>query len=63
MNEKEARLNALRQLLAQHDYIGIKIATGRATREEYAAEIAIMTKWAAEINELEMEIVKQNEDV
>lgn len=49
----EPRIAELKQLLAGYDYIGIKIATGRATREEYAEEISQMTEWANEINELE----------
>lgn len=40
------------------DYIGNKIATGRATREEYADEIARMTEYAAQINQLEAEIAE-----
>ena len=38
--------------LKEHDYIGTKIATGRATVEEYANEIAEMTKKAERINEI-----------
>ena len=45
LSEKEAWLSA-------HDYIGVKIATGRATAEEYAEEIALMTQYAARIEEL-----------
>ena len=39
--------------LKDHDYIGVKIATGRATVEEYANEIAEMTKKAERINEID----------
>ena len=39
--------------LRQHDYIGVKIATGRATIEEYANEIEEMKIKAARINEIE----------
>lgn len=39
--------------LSAHDYIGIKIATGRATVEEYATEIAEMTEKAERINEID----------
>ena len=49
----EPRIAELKKLLKSYDYIGVKIATGRATREEYAKEIAQMTEWANEINELE----------
>lgn len=39
--------------LKEHDYIGTKIATGRATVEEYATEIAEMTAKAERINEID----------
>ena len=50
---RQKRISELKQKLANYDYIGVKIATGRATKEEYAKEIAQMTEWANEINELE----------
>lgn len=39
--------------LKAHDYIGVKIATGRATVEEYATEIEEMTDKANRINEID----------
>ena len=39
--------------LKAHDYIGVKIATGRATIDDYATEIAEMTEKANRINEIE----------
>lgn len=39
--------------LSAHDYIGVKIATGRATVEEYTTEIEEMTDKANRINEIE----------
>lgn len=39
--------------LKDHDYIGTKIATGRATIEEYVTEIAEMTAKAERINEID----------
>lgn len=48
LNEK-AELEAW---LKAHDYIGVKIATGRATIEEYETEIAEMTEKANRINEI-----------
>ena len=39
--------------LKEHDYIGTKIATGRATVEEYAIEIEEMTEKAERINEID----------
>ena len=43
----------LESWLKAHDYIGIKIATGRATVKEYATEIAEMTEKAERINEID----------
>ena len=42
--------------LSAHDYIGVKIATGRATVEEYADEIALMTEKAERINEIDKQL-------
>lgn len=53
LREKNARIAELRAKLKELDYIGVKIATGRATREEYSQEIARMREYAAEINRLE----------
>ena len=39
--------------LKAHDYIGVKIATGRATIDDYADEIALMTEKANRINEID----------
>ena len=39
--------------LKGHDYIGTKIATKRASIEEYADEIAMMTAKAERINEID----------
>ena len=39
--------------LSAHDYIGVKIATGRATIDDYAVEIALMTEKAKRINEID----------
>ena len=59
--EKEKQLEAYQtelvekeQWLRDHDYIGVKIATGRATVDAYAAEIATMTEYAARVEELRM---------
>lgn len=58
--EEKAKLLAekeeLEQWLRDHDYIGTKIATGRATVEEYADEIAEMTVKANRINEIDEEL-------
>lgn len=50
---KQARINELKQLLADTDYVVIKIAEGAATPEEYADVIAQRQAWRAEIRELE----------
>lgn len=47
------RIAQLKAELAKLDYIGIKIATGRATKEQYAEKIATMTALANEIDFLE----------
>ena len=58
--EEELRRQALQMekaeleaWLSAHDYIGVKIATGRATVEEYATEIEGMTEKANRINEID----------
>ena len=50
----------LESWLKAHDYIGTKIATGRATVEEYASEIALMTEKANRINEIDGELSSLN---
>ena len=61
--EEELRRQELAEEKAQfeswlkaHDYIGTKIATGRATVEEYASEIAEMSEKASRINEIDREL-------
>ena len=58
--EEELRRQALQTEKAEleawlkaHDYIGVKIATGRATIDDYATEIAEMTEKAERINEID----------
>ena len=65
--EEELRRQALAEEKAQleswlkaHDYIGTKITTGRATIEEYASEIALMTEKANRINEIDSELSSMN---
>lgn len=60
LTEEELRRQALQTekadleaWLKAHDYIGVKIATGRATIEEYATEIEDMTEKAERINEID----------
>ena len=40
------------------DYIGVKIATGRATADEYSEEIALMTEYASRINEIDTRLAE-----
>ena len=49
---KAERIAKLERLLASKDYIGVKIATGCATVEDYAEEIAQCEEWRKEIREL-----------
>ena len=51
--ELSAEKAELEAWLSAHDYIGVKIATGRATIEEYATEIALMAEKAERINEID----------
>lgn len=48
----EREKSCLDYWLKDHDYIGVKIATGRATVEDYAEEIAEMKEKAQRINEI-----------
>ena len=54
--EIEAEIRGLEQLMKSHDYIGTKIAMGRATREEYAEQIAQSEEWAQRVDELRKEL-------
>lgn len=56
-----AEIRGLDELMKQHDYIGIKIAMGRATKDEYADEIAQSEDWAAKKNELEKQLIEFEE--
>ncbi len=53
--ERQARLNALRQALAGTDYKAAKYAEGWYTDEEYAPIKAQRQAWRDEINRLEAE--------
>lgn len=52
---KQARISELKQMLADTDYVVIKIAEGEATREEYESILEDRQKWRAEINELQID--------
>ena len=52
----EEQINALKRELEKYDYIGVKIAMGVATKEEYADEIAHTEELREQIRQLESEI-------
>lgn len=51
--DPQAEIQALKQELASYDYIGVKIAMGVATVEEYQEQIDYTEKLRAKIRELE----------
>lgn len=51
--DNSARIDELKQKLAETDYIACKIAEGSATVEEYAEQIKQRQLWRKQINELE----------
>lgn len=57
----EAEIRGLDQLMREKDYIGTKIAMGRATIEEYAEEIAESDRLAARKSELR-DMLKQMDE-
>ena len=58
----EAEIRAVDQIMKANDYIGTKIAMGRATKEEYAKEIAESEKLAERKNELEAMLENLNDE-
>lgn len=50
------KLEGLYLEIQSYDYIGVKIATGVATIEEYAEQIAQMEKLRTQIRELESKV-------
>lgn len=48
-----AEIRALKSLLADTDYVGIKVGEGSATHEEYADVLTNRQAWRDKINELE----------
>ena len=51
--DPQVEIQALKQELASYDYIGVKIAMGVATAEQYKEQIAYTEKLRAKIRELE----------
>ena len=58
LDKKRQELWEAEQWLRDHDYIGTKIATGRATIEDYAEEIAEMSVYAEKVDALKAEIAE-----
>lgn len=54
------KLDSLYLEIKSYDYIGIKIATGVATIEDYAEQIAHMEELRTQIRELEAKIEPNN---
>ena len=48
--------------LKEMDYIGTKIATGRATIEDYADKIALMSELAEQVSDLRAQIKALDEE-
>jgi hypothetical protein len=55
----EREIIGLKQMLAEYDYIGTKIATGVSTIDDYAEQIAQCEEWRARIRELEGELEEE----
>lgn len=51
--DPQAEIQALKQELATYDYIGVKIAMGVATIDDYKEQIAYTEELRAKIRELE----------
>ena len=56
-----AEIRALKSLLADTDYVGIKIGEGSAKHEEYAEVLAKRQAWRDRINELEAMLTEEGE--
>ena len=50
------QIQSIKDELAKYDYIGVKIAMGVATKEDYADEIAHTEELRKQIRQLESEI-------
>ena len=55
-NRLQAELYKINSRLHERDHIGINIATGRGTKEEYAIEIAEIQRFADRKNEILIEM-------
>lgn len=52
----KARINALKKELSEYDYIGVKIAQGVSTKEEYKNEIEYCEKLRQQIRKYESQL-------
>lgn len=57
------KIEDLKKELSTYDYIGVKIATGCATIEEYAEQIAYCESLRKQIRKLKGEITEETEGV
>lgn len=53
IEQYQAEIRALKQLLYNTDYIAAKIAEGAATKDEYSSQIVNRQSWRQKINEYE----------
>ena len=51
-NDAIKQVEELQEELKKYDYIGVKIATGRATKEEYSEQIVAMNSLASQIDSI-----------
>lgn len=51
--DPQAEIQMLKQELANYDYIGVKIAMGVATKDDYKEQIAYTEELRAKVRELE----------
>ena len=64
LNEQYVIINDREAWLRNTDYIAAKIAEGKATKTEYATQIAQRQSWRDEINAAQDEIIRlETEDV
>jgi hypothetical protein len=61
-DEREARLNALKQLLLSTDYQSIKHSEGLISDEQYAPTREQRQAWRVEVNALEAAIAKESSE-
>lgn len=58
----QARIAELKQMLADSDYVVIKIAEGVSTADDYSEILNSRKAWRAEINELELVVDKKQKE-